>query len=201
MLFAVLGFLVLLALGSYSASAQKSNIEGLVQALPSSTRTISALPGFPSTGRRCKAGSAPSSRMITGSCGSEPYDGLYKYDGYTLKAYRHERGNLNSVANDYIRALYKGRDGSLWIGTLAGGLDRLDPSRDTFTHYPHQSRNPGSLLNDNVVCVYQDRRDELWVGTTGGLDRLEPASGTFIHYRHNSQEIGSLSDNIVERDL
>ena len=124
-------------------------------------------------------------------------DGLYKYDGYNLKAYRHERGNPNSVADDYIRALYKDRDGSLWIGTGYGGLDRLDPNRDTFTHYPHESRNPGSLLDSNVVCVYQDRRGQLWVGTDGGLDRLEPASGTFVHYRHNPQDAGSLSNNIV----
>jgi signal transduction histidine kinase/ligand-binding sensor domain-containing protein len=123
-------------------------------------------------------------------------DGLYKYDGYSLKAYRHESRNPNSVADDYIRALYKDRDGSLWIGTGYGGLDRLDPNRETFTHYPHKADNPGSLLNNTVICIYRDRSGQLWVGTNGGLDRLEPASGTFVHYRCDPQDVGSLR-NIV----
>ena len=125
------------------------------------------------------------------------FDGLYRYDGYNLKPYRHQPADANSVANDNIRALYKDRDGSLWIGTGGGGLDRLDPSRDTFTHYPHESRNSGSLVNDDVVSIYQDRRGQLWVGTNGGLDRLETASGTFVHYRHNPRDSDSISDNIV----
>ena len=44
-------------------------------------------------------------------------DGLYKYDGYSLKAYRHERGNPNSVSDDIRYGLFtRIRDGSLWIG-------------------------------------------------------------------------------------
>lgn len=35
------------------------------------------------------------------------FDGLYRYDGYTLKAYRHERGDPNSVAGDTVLALYR----------------------------------------------------------------------------------------------
>ncbi len=124
-------------------------------------------------------------------------DGLYRYDGYTLKQYRHERGNPNSVGGDYILALYKDRDGSIWIGSWYDGLDRLDPRRETFTHYRHESGNPRSLASDEVICVYQDRNGELWIGTRGGLDHLEPASGTFVHYRHNSQDAGSLSNNTV----
>jgi signal transduction histidine kinase/ligand-binding sensor domain-containing protein/CheY-like chemotaxis protein len=122
-------------------------------------------------------------------------DGLYKYDGYTLKPYRHERGNPNSVADDSIAALYKDRDGSLWIGSRFGGLDRLDPSRDTFTDFRHEPGNPGSLSSDYVNCIYRDHSGQLWIGTGNGLDRLEPASGTFVHYRHNSQDAGTLSGN------
>ncbi|MBV8865562.1 MAG: hypothetical protein JO210_09240, partial [Acidobacteriaceae bacterium] len=124
-------------------------------------------------------------------------DGLYKYDGYSLKPYRYDHGNPNSPADDLLIALYKDRDGSLWIGYKSGGLDRLDPSRDTFTHFRHQSANPGSLASDQVQCVYRDRSGKLWVGTVDGLDRLEPASGAFVHYRYNPRDTGSLSGNNV----
>ena len=125
------------------------------------------------------------------------FDGLYRYDGYTLKPYRHERGNPNSVAADYVLALYKDLDGSLWIGFKFGGLDKLDPSRETITHYHHESDKPGSLTNDNVNCIYRDRSGNLWVGTAGGLERFDASSETFTHYRHNPQDDKSLSSNTV----
>jgi signal transduction histidine kinase/ligand-binding sensor domain-containing protein/CheY-like chemotaxis protein len=194
-LFSLLELLALSLTGAYAGGAQQ-NIHGLVKPPVIDKHDLRFT--------RLSVNGKPLQSWITAIVQDDygflwfgTLDGLYKYDGYSLKAYRHEPGNPNSVADDNIRALYKDRDGSLWIGTGYGGLDRLDPNRNTFTHYPHESRNPGSLLNDSVVCVYQDRRGQLWVGTNGGLDWLEPASGTFIHYRHNPQDVGSLSDNIV----
>jgi ligand-binding sensor domain-containing protein/signal transduction histidine kinase len=124
-------------------------------------------------------------------------DGLYKYDGYNLKRYRHERESQNSVAEGTIRALYNDRDGSIWIGSDTAGLYRLDPSRETFTQYRHESGKPGTLANDNVCCIYRDRAGKLWIGTNGGLDRLEAGSGTFIHYRNDPRNTGTLSNNAV----
>jgi signal transduction histidine kinase/ligand-binding sensor domain-containing protein/CheY-like chemotaxis protein len=113
-------------------------------------------------------------------------DRLYKYDGYSLRSYRHELG-----------CFYRDPDGSFWIGSRSGGLDRLDPSRDTFTHFRHESGKAASLANDSVNCIYRDRRGQLWVGTNDGLDRLEPAEGTFVHYRHDPRSADSLSHNGV----
>jgi signal transduction histidine kinase/ligand-binding sensor domain-containing protein/CheY-like chemotaxis protein len=124
-------------------------------------------------------------------------DGLYKYDGYTLRIYRYERGNPNSLANDSIASLFKDRDGSIWIGSSYGGLGRLDPARDTFTRYQHERGKPGSLANDNVNCMYRDRGGELWICTAGGLDRFDPASETFAHYRHNERDYGSISGDTI----
>lgn len=124
-------------------------------------------------------------------------DGLYKYDGYSLKAYRHERGNPNSLADDLIDYVYKDRDGTLWIGSRHGGLDRLDPNRDTFTHYRHESGKAATLADDDVNYVYRDRSGKLWIGTGEGLDRLDSASGTFLHYRHDPHDSGSLTGNNI----
>lgn len=124
-------------------------------------------------------------------------DGLYKYDGYSLKPYPHDPRNPNSPGDDTIVCLYKDRDGSIWIGSRHGGLDRLDPGQNTFTHYRHESGHPSSLADDFVNCVYRTRNGELWIGTGGGLDRLDVRSGSFFHYTHNPQDDGSLSSNGV----
>jgi hypothetical protein len=108
-------------------------------------------------------------------------DGLYRYDGYKLKPYRRERGNPNSLSDDAVRVVYRDHAGILWVGTGFGGLDRLDPSSDTFTHYRHDPANRGSLSANAVHCIYQDTGGALWVGTSGGLDRLDPLPPPRVH--------------------
>jgi ligand-binding sensor domain-containing protein/signal transduction histidine kinase/CheY-like chemotaxis protein len=125
--------------------------------------------------------------------------GLYRYDGYNLKSYRHVDGNPNSPSNDTIRTVYKDREGMLWIGTVYGGLDRLDPAREAFTHYRYAPADRRSLSDDNVACVYEDRRGVLWVGTAGGLDRMDSRSGNFTHYRHDPNDAATLSGKEVIR--
>jgi signal transduction histidine kinase/ligand-binding sensor domain-containing protein/CheY-like chemotaxis protein len=126
--------------------------------------------------------------------------GLYRYDGYSLKSYLHAPEDSNSMSDDSISAIFKDRDGILWVGTYFAGLNRLDPARGTLTHYRHESGNARSLGDDRVMCVYQDRSGVLWVGTERGLDRLDPATNAFVHYRSNSQDAGGNAVNTIYED-
>ena len=132
--------------------------------------------------------------------------GLYRYDGYSLKSYQHDPNDPNSLSDDTIRVLYKDRDGILWIGSNFGGLDRLDPTQDTFTHYRHDAADNRSLSDNSVGCIYQDRNGVLWVGTRVGLNRFEPDTGTFVQYHHMTPEfvsnrVGNNFTSIVEDRL
>src|SRR3982751_3853307 len=126
-------------------------------------------------------------------------DGLYRYDGYTLKPYRHESDNQNSLSDDGVTSVWRDRAGILWIGTGFGGLDRLDPASETFTHYRHDPANRGSLIANTVSSISHDAGGALWVGTNRGLDRLNPANGTFVHYSNNPEDTGSISSDAVWR--
>ncbi|MFZ0593533.1 MAG: two-component regulator propeller domain-containing protein [Bryobacteraceae bacterium] len=195
-LLSVVGLLAVCLPNTYAAGRQKSTLNGLVR-LPVIDKHDIRFTRLTVNGESLQSRIPNIVQDDYGFLWLGTYDGLYKYDGYSLKPYRHQPGNPNSVADDTITTLYKDRDGSLWIGSKFGGLDRLDPSRDTFTHYRHDSRNPRSLTNDFVEFVYQDRSGQLWIGTADGLDRLEPATGTFAHYKHNSQNAGSLSNSHI----
>jgi signal transduction histidine kinase/ligand-binding sensor domain-containing protein/CheY-like chemotaxis protein len=109
-------------------------------------------------------------------------DGLYRYDGYTLRPYRHDANNPRSLSDNTVKVVYKDRAGVLWIGTGFGGLDRLDPATDVFTHYSHDPDDNRSLSNNTVGAIYQDGAGSLWVGTNAGLDRLDSANRRFFHY-------------------
>ena len=66
--------------------------------------------------------------------------GLYRYDGYSLKSYRHEPGDPASLSDDTVMDVLTDRAGILWIGTAFGGLDRLDPAQWQRDSLPARAR-------------------------------------------------------------
>ena len=46
-------------------------------------------------------------------------DGLNRYDGASLKVYRHDPDDLTSLSHNIIRRLFTDQSGILWIGTWA----------------------------------------------------------------------------------
>jgi ligand-binding sensor domain-containing protein/DNA-binding CsgD family transcriptional regulator len=112
--------------------------------------------------------------------GSE--EGLNRYDGIRFQVFRHDRSNANSLSHDRVSCLLEDTDGSLWIGTLGGGLDRLDPARETFSHFHSAAGRPGTLSNDSVRALLPGGDGSLWVGTDDGLNRFDRRSGKFSRF-------------------
>ena len=50
--------------------------------------------------------------------------GLYRYDGYSLKPYLHDRNDPNSLSDSRIRVVYRDREGILWAGWGQSGRAR-----------------------------------------------------------------------------
>jgi ligand-binding sensor domain-containing protein len=61
-------------------------------------------------------------------------DGLNRYDGASVKVYRHDPDDPNSLSQNVARAIIADQSGVLWIGT-AGGGDKFDRQNDRFSHY------------------------------------------------------------------
>ncbi len=92
--------------------------------------------------------------------------GLNRYDGYSYKIFTHDAGRETSLSCVYIRALFKDRSGTLWVG-CDQFLDRYDAATETFTHYRLGSRrdDPPPV---HVVSMSQDRTDAIWLSTDDG---------------------------------
>jgi len=75
--------------------------------------------------------------------------------------------------------------GTLWFGTVGGGLSRLDRGSNHFRTYRHDPRDPDSLSNDVVTRLLVDRRGTLWATTWDGLNRFDEAKGKFRVYKAN----------------
>ena len=71
----------------------------------------------------------------------------------------------DGLINDFIRAIYQGRDGSIWIGTDEG-VSRWRQGR--FTNYGTEQ----GLCYFSIRTLTEDRNGDLWIGTERGVSRL-----------------------------
>ena len=126
------------------------------------------------------------------------WDGLTRYDGGNTVIYKNDVNDPNSLSHNLISTLTIDQKGFLWVGTLGGGSNRFDHTRQTFTHFRHDPDNENSLSSDDIVSTYQDRAGQIWLGTWGaGLNRLDSITGNVIRYQHDSNDPNSLSGNNV----
>ena len=121
-------------------------------------------------------------------------DGLRRYDGYELRAYRHDPRDPNSLSGATIFALFKDRSGRLWVGSDAF-LDMFDPATDKFTHFS----GPGTAgIEGTVIDIRQDRRGLIWLASRKGLYRVDPANWQTVHYEHKADDPSTLSSNEIK---
>lgn len=107
-------------------------------------------------------------------------DGLNRFDGYSFRVYHRDRRNPSSLGDSHVTALARGDDGTLWVGTMAGGLNRLDPATDSITPFRHRPGDAASLAADGVVALLRRVNGNLWIATSGGaLQRLAPGDSQF----------------------
>ncbi len=111
-------------------------------------------------------------------------NGLNRYDGYTFKHYRRERGNPEALPNDFIFDIAEDADSRLWLATNGGGLARMDRATGRVTTWRHDADNAASLGGNIVRKVYVDADGSVWAGTRyGGLSRFDARTETFTTWR------------------
>lgn len=113
--------------------------------------------------------------------------GLNRYDGHNFKVFVPDPRNPNSLSSVFITALFKDRDGALWVG-CDRFLNKFEPATETFARYPVP----------DVNHVSQDTAGTLWLATKGGLYSLDPATGRIRRYSHDPNDPSSLSSNNVK---
>ena len=118
-------------------------------------------------------------------------DGLNRFDGYDFKIYRHQPGDPNSLCHNFVWCMYEDKDGMIWIGTFGGGLSRLDPATDTFTHFKKIDGDENSLSDPRVTSIVEYPEGTLWIGTDDGLNKLDKKTGDikrFLTYGDDSKK-------------
>lgn len=123
------------------------------------------------------------------------YSGISKVNRISNRFKRYTKGqNLSSegefapdereinLSDSLVLGIYEDQDGILWVGTIMGGLNRLDRDSGTVRVYQSDPEDPASIANNQVRGVYRDQQGVLWVATAGGLDWFNPETETFSHH-------------------
>jgi signal transduction histidine kinase/DNA-binding response OmpR family regulator/sugar lactone lactonase YvrE len=95
-----------------------------------------------------------------------------------LAQFRYAPGQPNSLRVNYVWPLLLGEQGTLWIGTLGGGLHQLTTDaqgHDTVRAFSQE------LPETDVESLLPDDAGNLWVGGTG-LYRFTPATRRYLRY-------------------
>jgi ligand-binding sensor domain-containing protein/signal transduction histidine kinase len=80
-------------------------------------------------------------------------------DSFTARTYT----TADGLAQNNVFSVYQARDGSVWAGTLSGGVSQF--SKGQFTTYT----SANGLLANTVASIVEDSDGTMWFATTGGL--------------------------------
>ena len=114
--------------------------------------------------------------------------GLASWDGRDWRTFTTQDG----LSADHVRAIADDHQGTVWVGTDGGGLNRWRD--DQFTTF---RKDPHGLPSDNVSALCVDEEGVLWVGTDGGgLARLR--EGKWAQFTRRDGLVGNSIGYIIE---
>lgn len=128
------------------------------------------------------------------------FDGS-NFDDITFSKFKHDPNDPASISDNRVYSILEDHNGIIWVGTLGGGLNRLNKERTGFNRFLKNPLSTSSLQDNRVLIVFQDSWKRIWVGTFGGgLQQFNPETGSFTLYDEeegfNSHVVyGILEDN------
>lgn len=126
-------------------------------------------------------------------------NGIVKYnytsDTFSLFSADLEEEKLNSNA---ISSLFLDNENRVWIGTLRGGVNKVEERKSPFTTISKNENTKNTLPSDFILSLSEQDRENIWIGTDGaGASLWNRKSNTFTNYAHNSNNPNSISNNFV----
>ncbi|MBN2009008.1 hypothetical protein JW960_06665 [candidate division KSB1 bacterium] len=122
------------------------------------------------------------------------FDGLNRYDGYTLKVYKHNPKNPKTLSDNAIESIYEDKNGNLWIGT-ENGLNFYDRQRDEFIH--KKSWPEGQLTH-----FLETEDGKLFITSRyHGLYLFDPATDASQRFAHDANDQHSILTNNINTIL
>ncbi|EDY81357.1 Two component regulator three Y motif family [Verrucomicrobiia bacterium DG1235] len=94
--------------------------------------------------------------------------GLFRYDGYRVREFRHDPHLPNTLPDDDIRALHFDSKGRLWIGTTLG-ISLYQPELENFTSYLTEIDSAVNRGSNQVNAILHSSDGTLYASSETGI--------------------------------
>lgn len=119
-------------------------------------------------------------------------EGLNKYNGLDLTNYRYAPNDARSISSNSVTGIAEDREGTIWISTLGGGLNRYSTADGSFSALYASGEKSFSPLSNDIYTIFPDRDGILWLGYENALGTFNPETGKFSHYTSETEGLPSL---------
>ncbi len=122
------------------------------------------------------------------------YGGLIHFDPATgrRQLYPTNTRRADGLGGDGISRVLQDRQQNLWIGTVVGGLHRLDRTAARATRLRHDAADATSFPGTNVLGLAETPNGDTWAATDSGLVRLPGGAPGAARVVRNGAVISSL---------
>ncbi|MDH7446258.1 hybrid sensor histidine kinase/response regulator transcription factor [Aquimarina sp. 2201CG14-23] len=127
--------------------------------------------------------------------------GLNRFDGQKFKIYTYVPGDTEALRANWIRSITQiDNDHKLYLGTLGGGVNVLDPYQEIFSQlFVNADTTDYNMANINNLV--SDHKENIWISSTVGVFRYQPKDSTIKRFYDNTSSNISISENGSKRIL
>ncbi len=103
---------------------------------------------------------------------------IYDRSSTAVRVYQKSLTENLGPNDNNVEAIVEDREGNFWLGS--GGISRLDPKTDLFTHYKHKTDEDSRVATTAVLNGRMDSRGNLLFSTWGsGIQKYNPVTDRF----------------------
>ncbi|WP_071145170.1 hybrid sensor histidine kinase/response regulator transcription factor [Bacteroides ihuae] len=125
-------------------------------------------------------------------------DGLICFDPEQLMkdtdayvCYRRITNQPQSLSSNDIKTIYEDHEGTLWIGTAGGGLNKVVRQGGT-GRVSFKSFTVADGMVDNYVLGILEHGNDLWISSENGLSRFNKKEETVVSYMFAQKSYGNI---------
>lgn len=122
---------------------------------------------------------------------------IYNPETDDFDNYNNHINNSTTLNNEFINCIHADPEGTVWIGTERGGVNKFSVNQKKFEHFKHEPAKQNSLSHNTVNSIFEDDNN-IYIGTAGGglniYDKNKQRYTCYIADPHNQ---GSISGNFI----
>ena len=115
--------------------------------------------------------------------------GIQKFNSMT-RTFEYDIGfDQQQLTSRSVFAVLEDADDRLWIGTLRGGVNIVDPAKRRFHTFKINPNSQQVNTADFILSFEQADQNHIWIGTDGdGLYKWSISKGSLVHYPYSAHK-------------